>query len=106
MNDSKETVAKSKDQAPAIDLNPILTRLEELEERCTQIENTLKGTVTFDKLAARISGKKTIKKRRATREWSEEEKKLSTKKWWQPRKQKKKNDSKLPSLKRRRNKPL
>ena len=74
MSDSKETVTKSKDQAPAIDLNLILTRHEELEGRCTVIETNLKDTVTFDALAARITGKKTFKKRRAKREWSEEEK--------------------------------
>jgi hypothetical protein len=45
-----------------------------LEGRCTQLETTLKDTVTFDTLAARITGKKTIKKRRAKREWSPEEK--------------------------------
>jgi hypothetical protein len=74
MKDSKETVTRNKDQASAIEIDSILTRLEELEEWCTQIENTLKDTVTFDALAARITGKKTLKKRRAKREWSEEEK--------------------------------
>ncbi len=74
MNDSKETVAKIKNQAPAIDIDPILTRLEELEERCNQVETTLKDTVTFDAMAARLTGKKTVKKRRAKRELSPEEK--------------------------------
>jgi hypothetical protein len=74
MNDSKETGTKSKDQAPAIDIDPILTRLEELEERCAQIETTLKGTVTFDALAAQLTGKKIVKKRRTKRELSPEEK--------------------------------
>jgi hypothetical protein len=74
MNDSKETVAKIKNQAPAIDIDPILTRQEELEERCNQVETTLKDTVTFDAMAARLTGKKTVKKRRAKRELSPEEK--------------------------------
>ena len=74
MRDSKETVSKVKDQATAIDIDPFLKRLEELEGRCTQLETTLEDTVTFDTLAARISGKKTVKRRRAKREWSEEEK--------------------------------
>ena len=34
MNDSIETVAKNMDQAPAIDIDPILTRIDELEGRC------------------------------------------------------------------------
>jgi len=68
MRDSKETKAKMKD------IDPILTRIEQLEELCTQLETTLKDTVTFDTLAARISGKKTVKRRRAKREWSPEEK--------------------------------
>ena len=74
MNDSKETAAQIKDQAPAIDIESIIERLEELEGRCTQIETTLKDTVTFDTLAARITGKKIVKKRRSKREWSPEEK--------------------------------
>ena len=63
MSDPKETVTKSKDQAPDIDIVPILMRLEELEERCTQLETTLEDTVTFDALAARITGKKTVKRK-------------------------------------------
>ena len=51
-----------------------LNRLEELEERCNQVETTIKDTVTFDTLAARLAGKKTVKKRRAKRELSPEEK--------------------------------
>ena len=74
MRDSKETISKSKDQAQAIEIDSILTRIEELEERSNQLETTLMDTVTFDALAARISGKKTVKRRRAKREWSEEEK--------------------------------
>ena len=74
MNDSKETVIKNNKQAPAIEIDSVLNRLDELEERCTQLENNLQDTVKFDALAARIIGKKTIKKRRAKREWSEEEK--------------------------------
>ena len=75
MRDSKETKAKMKDIATGNEIDPILTRIEQLEELCTQLETTLKDTVTFDTLAARISGKKTVKRRRAKREWSEEEKK-------------------------------
>ena len=74
MNDSKETRAKIKDQAPAIEIYSILKHLEELEERCTQLEVSLKDTVTFDTLATRFTGKKVVKKRRAKREWSPEEK--------------------------------
>lgn len=72
MRDSKENVAKN--QAPVNEIDSILKHLEELEECCNQLETTLKETVTFDTLAARISGKKTVKRRRAKREWSEEEK--------------------------------
>ena len=74
MRDSKETVAQIKDQSPAIDIDLILKRLEELEGRCTQIETTLKDTVTFETLAARLTGKKIVKKRRVKREVSPEEK--------------------------------
>ena len=72
MRDSKENVAKN--QAPVNEIDSILKRLEELEECCNQLETTHKETVTFDTLAARISGNKTVKRRRAKREWSEEEK--------------------------------
>ena len=74
MNDSKQTVTKNKDQAQVNEIDPILTRLEELEERFNQLETSLKDTVTFDTLAARITGKKTVKKRQAKRELSPEEK--------------------------------
>ncbi len=63
MKDTKETVSKTKDQTPAIDIDSILKRIEELEERCNQLETTLKDTVTFDTLAARLTGKKTVKKK-------------------------------------------
>ena len=66
--------SKSRSSKTFIDINSILTRLEELEERCNQLETTLNDTVTFDTLAARITGKKTAKKRRAKRELSPEEK--------------------------------
>ena len=65
MNDSKETVTKNKDQAPAIDTDSVLNRLNELEERCTQLETTLKDIVTFDTLAVRLTGMKTVKRRQA-----------------------------------------
>ena len=74
MNDSKENVTKNKNQEPTIQNDSILKRFEELEERCAQLETTLKDTVTFDALAARIIGKKSVKKRRAKREISPEEK--------------------------------
>ena len=74
MNDSKETAAQIKDQAPAIEIDSILKRLDELEGRCTQLVTFLEDTVTFDKLAARITGKKTVKIRQAKRELSPEEK--------------------------------
>ena len=74
MKDSKETQPKIKDPAPVIEIDSILKRLEELEGRCTQIETTLKDTVTFDTLAARLTGQKTVKKVRAKRELSPEEK--------------------------------
>ena len=74
MKDSMETQTKIKDQAQAIEINSILQHLEELEGHFTQLEITLKDTVTFDTLAARITGKKIAKKRSAKREWSPEEK--------------------------------
>jgi hypothetical protein len=74
MKDSKETQPKIKDPAPAIEIDSILKRLEELEGRCTQIETTLKDTVTFDTLAAQLTGKKSVKKVRAKHELSPEEK--------------------------------
>jgi hypothetical protein len=74
MKDSKETQNVSKDPAPAIEIDSILRRVEELEGRCTQLGTILKDTVTFDTLAARLTGKKTAKKRSAKREWSPEEK--------------------------------
>jgi hypothetical protein len=52
-----------------------MKHVEELEERCTQIETTLKDSVTFDALGVRINGKKNVRRRRAKREWTEEEKK-------------------------------
>ena len=42
MKDSKETQPKIKDPAPAIEIDSILKRLEELEGRCTQLEATLR----------------------------------------------------------------
>jgi hypothetical protein len=62
MSASRETVTKNKDQAPAIDTDSVLNRLNELEERCNQLETILKDTVTYDAPAARITGKKIVKK--------------------------------------------
>ena len=67
MKDSKETLAKIEDPAPVIEIDSILKRLEDLEGRCTQLETTLKDTVTFDTLTARLTVKKTAKKNRAKR---------------------------------------
>lgn len=105
MSDSKETLTNSKIHTQSIDINLIEKRLEELEKRFTQLETIIQTTFTLDALAAWITGKKTIKKRRASDEWSVEEKKLSTKKWWLPRRRKKMKDGRLPRLKLRRNKP-
>jgi hypothetical protein len=74
MKDSKETVSKVKDPAQAIEIDSVMKRLEELEERYIQLETTLKDTVTFDTLAARLTGKKTVKQRRPKRELLPEEK--------------------------------
>ena len=74
MNDSKETQTLIKDQAPTVEIDLILKRIEELEGRCTQLETTLKDTVTFETLAAQLTGKQTVKKRRAKRELSPDEK--------------------------------
>jgi hypothetical protein len=74
MSDSKETPALIMDPTPTVEFDLILKRLEELEGRCTQIETTLKDTVTFDTLAAQLTGKKSVKKVRAKHELSPEEK--------------------------------
>ena len=63
MNDSKETVDKIKDQAPEIDIDSLIKRLEDVEEQCTQLEATLKDTVTFETLAVRLTGQRTVKKK-------------------------------------------
>lgn len=80
-----------------------MNRLDMLKERCTQFETTLNDTVTLDDLAARITGKKTVKRRRAMREWSPEEKKGLHERMVAALQAKEKNDSKLPRLKQRRN---
>ena len=74
MNDPKETVTKNKDLTPVIEIDSIVKRIEELEVCCTQLETTLEDTVTFDSLAVRLTGKKTVKKRQAKIELSPEEK--------------------------------
>lgn len=51
MTDSKEPVTQTKKQEPKIPIDSILKLLEELEDRCSQLEITLKDTVTFDTLA-------------------------------------------------------
>jgi hypothetical protein len=62
------------DSAATVDIDLILNRLDELEGRCIKLETTLKDTVTFDTLAARLTGQKTVKRVRAKRELSPEEK--------------------------------
>ena len=74
MKDSKETLTKIKDPTPTVEIDLILKRVEELEARCTQLETSLKDTVTFDALASRLTGQKIVKKWRAKRELSPEEK--------------------------------
>lgn len=63
---------------PEID-NELLERIEMLEARINQIETALKNTVTFETLAARLTGitgsdTKKVRKARAKRELSPEEK--------------------------------
>jgi hypothetical protein len=55
MKDSIETQASIKDQAPTVEIDLILKRVEELEVRFTQLETSLKETVSFDTLAATIT---------------------------------------------------
>ena len=74
MKKSSEIPDVIEDSAPTVDIDLILNRLDELEGRCTKLETILKDTVTFDTLAARLTGQKTFKKVRAKRELSPEEK--------------------------------
>jgi len=101
MKDSKETIAKSKDLELPIEIDSILNRLEELEGRCTQLETTLKDTVTFDTLAARLTGKKTVNKDEPSANCHQKRKLTFMQEWWQRVKQKKKIDRQLPRLKRK-----
>ncbi len=57
--------------------NQLLERLEQLEERCDQLETALKSTVTFETLATRLIGipeTKKVRKPRAKSEWTPEQK--------------------------------
>jgi len=57
--------------------NQIFEQLEQLEARITQVEITLKNTVTFETLAARLIGNpenKKVRKSRAKRELTPEQK--------------------------------
>lgn len=57
--------------------NQLLERIEQLEARISQLEITLKNTVTFETLAARLIGNpenKKTRKPRAKREWTPEQK--------------------------------
>jgi hypothetical protein len=83
-----------------------LKRLEESEERCNQLEITLKDTVTFATLAARLTGKTSFKRRQAMRKWSPEEKKPSLKEWLLLVWQKKRLIRKLPSPNQPKRKPI
>ena len=74
MKKSSEIPDVIENSGPTVDIDSIMKRLEELEGCFTQLETTLKDTVTFDTLAARLTDKKTVKRVRAKREWSPEEK--------------------------------
>lgn len=78
-----ENKMKNTSEAPVVDIDMILKRLEELEERFPQLENVLKDMVTFDTLAARllVANKKTRKGTRAKREWTPEEKAALHEEW-------------------------
>ena len=57
--------------------NQVVERIEQLEARISQLEITLKNTVTFETLAARLIGNpenKKSRKPRTKREWTAEEK--------------------------------
>jgi len=64
-----------------------------------QLETTLKDTVTFDTLAARLTGMKTVNKRRVKWELSPEEKAAFHARLVKARRAKEKLDWKLPRLK-------
>ena len=63
MNESKEIRTNNESPASANEIDLILIRLEELKGRCTQLETTLKDTVAFDMLVARLTGKETVQKK-------------------------------------------
>ncbi len=104
MKDSKETLAKIEDPAPVIEIDSIVKRLEELEGRCTQLETTLKDAVTFDTLAARLTGHRLSKKIEPSANCHQKRNLPFMQEWWQLVKQKKKLDRQLPRLKLRKNK--
>ena len=57
--------------------NQVVERIEQLEARISQLEITLKNTVTFETLAARLIGNpenKKVRKPRTKKEWTPEEK--------------------------------
>jgi hypothetical protein len=57
--------------------NQIYERIEQLENRITQLETTLKNTITFETLAARLIGNqenKKVRKPRTKKDWTPEEK--------------------------------
>jgi hypothetical protein len=57
--------------------NIVVERIEQLEARMSQLEITLKNTVTFETLAARLIGNpenKKVRKARAKREFTPEQK--------------------------------
>lgn len=60
---------------PVVD--EVVERIEQLEARISQLEITLKNTVTFETLAARLIGNpenKKVRKARAKREFTPEQK--------------------------------
>ena len=99
MKKSSEIPDVIEDSAPTVDTDSIMKRLEDVEERCTQLETSLKDTVTFDNLAVRLTEQKTVKKRRAKRDCHQKRKQPFMQAWWQGVTQKKKLDWKLPRLK-------
>ena len=61
---------------PVVD-NALVERIEQLEARIIQFEITLKNTVTFETLAARLIGNpenKKVRKPRTKKDWTPEQK--------------------------------
>jgi hypothetical protein len=74
--DSTKGYTPKTTKEPVVD-NVIVERIEQLEARISQLEITLKNSVTFETLAARIIGNpenKKVRKVRAKREFTPEQK--------------------------------